>query len=144
MLHLIKLPAQEIYVVPFRAASFEVLNKGSMGLAELPDTIQFLLPVLFDYFASGIGIQVIAEEKEIEFEAGGEPRFEMFEKIDLNGIVMETGLADFLLGQLPVMGDDLVALLGLLSVGRVPANAIDGLLHFFLQAEDGIFHGSEV
>lgn len=141
VLDLIKFSSQEIYVVPFRTALFIILDKCSMAFAELANAVEFILPVLFEGFAAGIGIEVVAEEEEIVLEEAGESWFEMLEKIDLDGIVTETGLANFLLGALPVVGGDLVALLGQGSAGRMVTGTGrgvtdpgDGLLHFFLQA----------
>ena len=144
VLDLVELSSQEIYVVPFRAGLFVVLDKGSMGLAELADSIDLILTVLFEGIAAGVGKEVIAEEEEIVLEEGCESRFEMLEKVNFRGIVVETGLPDLLLGALPVMGGDLVGLLGQGSAGRIVTDPGNGLLHFVLQAKNSVFHGNEV
>jgi hypothetical protein len=140
-LNLMKLSAKEIVVIPISPRLFVVVDENGMGLAEFSEAVRLLPAELFQYRDAGVGVYLVAEEEQVEFQEAREFRFLVSEEIDLGGVIGETVHANLLFYELPIVGGDAVAVVGLDCSGGFAFEPADRPDHFFVELQDRFIHG---
>jgi|SRR5579863_2541048 len=131
-LDFVKLPAKEIMFVPISPRFLVIMDKNGVGLAEPSDAFSRLPAELFRRGAPGIGVYLVPIEEKIVFQQAREFRFLVPEEIDLNGVIGEPVRANLLLGKLPVIGSDAVAVVSLYRTRGFAVELADRPDHFFV------------